>query len=153
MGPMSPIAAQERPLGTTTSDDMISSAREDAFPDDLSDDLHDVAVEAGKILKRTALERGQKRVVTRAAVGRAVATFPDRDHVQVARDVEAWLLDGAGAARPCSDVVQRFRRFLSTSQPMAGPATLPRGVTQLRPQSGAAAQRAELLERVRGRGA
>lgn len=130
-------------------------ASSDEWPEDLDEQLHEPALAAGKILKRTALARGQRREVTRAAVGRAVAAYPDRDHVEVARDVEAWLMDGNGATQPCADVVGRFRRFLKTSQPMPGPAMLPRGVTAIRPtqMSGAAAQRAELLERVREQGA
>jgi hypothetical protein len=79
--------------------------------------------------------RGQKREVTRAAVGHAVLTFPDRDHVKVARDVEAWLLHGRGASKPCADIVGRFRRFLESSEPMAGPPLAP-GVTPMHGRRG-----------------
>jgi len=117
----------------------------DAFPDDLPTELHDAALEAGQILKRTALQRGQKRPVTRAAVGHAVLTFPDRDHVKVARDVEFWLLHGKGARKPCNDIVARYRHFLETSDPAAGPP-LPAGVTPI--FGGGGGQRMSNVDRV-----
>jgi len=124
--------------------------RVDAFPDDLDPSLHEVAIAAGKILKATALKREQKRQVTRAAVGHAVLTHPDRDHVKVARDLEAWLLYGPGARKSCADIVARYRRFLDTSEPMAGPP-LPAGVTPLR-SSGARRQSAgDLLDEIGAR--
>lgn len=100
-------------------------AREDAFPDDLPDELHDVAIAAGRILKGAALERGQSRPVTRAAVGHAVLTFADRDHVVVARNVENWILHGKGRTQSCSDIVARYRRFLDGSDPRPGPPLPP----------------------------
>jgi hypothetical protein len=113
-------------------EEQSAQAREpDAFPDELPSELHDAALAAGKILKATALKRGQKREVTRAAVGHAVLTFPDRDHVKVARELEFWLLHGKGARRSCRDIAARYRRFLDTAEPMAGPP-LPAGVAPLR---------------------
>lgn len=134
-------AAQERPLknGHASKQD---EARADAFPDELPDDLHDVAVAAGKILKAVALRRGQAKAVTRAAVGHAVLTFPDRDHVKVARDVEAWLEHGNGARRACRDVVARYRNFLDSSDPRPGPPLpgAPHGVAP-KPSTGPARMR------------
>jgi hypothetical protein len=103
---------------------------DDAFPDDLPEPLHGTAVAVGKILKRTALTRGQKKPVTRAAVGHAVLSFEDRPHVQVAREVEFWLLHGKGARKECKDIVARYRHFLDGADPAAGPP-LPVGVTPL----------------------
>lgn len=100
--------------------------RGDAFPDDLAESMHDTAIAVGKVLKGTALERGQKRAVTRAAVGQAIVSYPDRPHLQVARDLEAWLIHGKGATKPCADVVARYRQFLKTSEPEAGPPMAPR---------------------------
>jgi len=117
--------AQSQPV-ESPANGKKETAREDAFPDELPAHLHDVAVQAGKILKRAALERRQKRVVTRAAVGHAVLTFADRDHVTVARNVEAWVLHGKGATQSCADIVARYRRFLEGAEPMAGPP-LPAG--------------------------
>lgn len=116
-----PVAAQERPKGTTIRTRQDERVRNDAFPDDLPESMHDAAIEVGKVLKRTALARGQKREVTRAAVGHALVTFPDRPHLKVARDVEYWLMHGRGARKPCADIVARFRQFLETSEPEAGP--------------------------------
>lgn len=134
----------EKPSESTSPAESSGSARAEAdmFPDDLPADLHDVAVAAGKILKATALRRGQKKVVTRAAVGHAVLTYPDRDHVKVARDVEAWLLHGRGARKPCADIVARYRTFLDSSEPMAGPP-LPAGVTPMHGGRMAGADRVE----------
>lgn len=97
------------------------TAPADAFPAELPGDLLEPALAAGRILKAVAIRRGQARAVTRAAVGHAVLTFPDRDHVKVARDVEFWLEHGKGARRPCGDVVSRFRNFLDHSDPRPGP--------------------------------
>lgn len=132
-GPRTPESAPpEAPEGSPSRSptDEMKGARDDEFPEDLPTELHDVAIAAGKILKRTALTRGQKKEVTRAAVGHAVLTFPDRDHVKVARDVEGWLLHGKGARKSCADIVARYRNFLDSSEPMAGPP-LPAGVTPL----------------------
>lgn len=108
---------------------------DDAFPEDLPESLHETAIAVGKLLKRTALTRGQRKAVTRAAVGHAVLTFDDRPHLQVAREVEAWLLHGRGARKPCADIVARYRNFLANSEPAAGPP-LPAGVTPLHGRRG-----------------
>lgn len=129
-------AGQEQPLGNDHASGRKNAGESaDAFPEDLDPSLHEVAIAAGKILKATALRRGQKKEVTRAAVGHAVLSYPDRDHVNVARRVEAWLLYEKGARKPCSDIVARFRNFLDNSEPMAGPP-LPAGVSPIRPRGG-----------------
>lgn len=124
---------------------------EDSFPAELPPEKHAVAVAAGKILKATALKRGQQKKVTRAAVGQVVLSFLDRDHVQVARDVEFWLLHGRGATRRCADIVARYRAFLASSEPMAGPP-LPAGVAPIRgkrDRKGDDGQDAEVLRNMR----
>lgn len=139
--PPSPSQPRSQPVG-----DKKDKAREDAFPDDLPDELHAVAVAAGKILKRTAQQRGQAREVTRAAVGHAVLTFADRDHVKVARDVEAWLLHGRGARKSCSDIVARYRSFLDSSDPRPGPPVAGAPGRAPEPSSGPARMRAMAAE-------
>lgn len=126
-----PIQSQplDEPVG-----DKKKRVREDAFPDDLPPELFEVAVAAGKILKRVAVERGQAKAVTRLTVGHAVLTYPDRDHVLVAREVEAWMLHGRGAQRSCRDVVARYRNFLSNAEPRPGPP-LPGGAGARRPNA------------------
>lgn len=122
---------------TTTKNGHASKqddARADEFPEDLPAELHTVAVTAGKILKKAALARGQRREVTRAAVGHAVLTHPDRDHVKVAREVEGWILHGKGAGRSCSDIVARYRNFLANADPIAGPPVAP-GSSAVRPST------------------
>jgi hypothetical protein len=108
-----------------TSKGNAGRAPEDEFPEDLPAELHPAAIAAGKILKRTAQERRQRRPVTRAAVGHAVLTYADRDHVRVAREVEGWVLHGKGARKPCSDIVARFRNFLANADPAPGPPLPP----------------------------
>lgn len=122
-GGASPVTPKPS-IGTVPNRPKRGTAREqtpDAFPDDLPPELEAVAIEAGRILKSTALTRGQSRPVTRATVGHAVLTYPDRDHVQVAREVQGWLLHGRGASRPCADVVARFRNFLQNADPRPAP--------------------------------
>jgi len=142
--------AQIDPAVTTSSPNghakASGGARPDAFPDDLPEALHEPAVAAGRILKGVAVERGQAKPVTRLTVGHAVLTYPDRDHVQVAREVEAWMLHGRGAQRSCRDVVARFRNFLSNAEPRPGPpiagSAAPRGA----PSTGSGRLRAMAAE-------
>lgn len=131
--PSPPVAAQERPLRNDHAK-AKKEPREDEFPDDLPPELFEIAIAAGKILKRVAVERGQAKAVTRLTVGHAVLTYPDRDHVLVAREVEAWMLHGRGAQRSCRDVVARYRNFLSNAEPRPGPP-LPGGAGARRPNA------------------
>lgn len=124
-------AASPNPSKATVRDSSKeNSAREDEFPEDLPESMHETAIAVGKILRRTAQTRGQKKAVTRAAVGHAVLSFDDRPHLQVAREVEHWLLHGKGARKSCADIVSRYRNFLANSEPAAGPP-LPAGVAPL----------------------
>lgn len=50
---------------------------------------------------------------TRASVARAIASFPDRDHIDAASDLEQWLVHGTGRKIPIADIVQSFRRTLA----------------------------------------
>jgi hypothetical protein len=68
---------------------------EDRFPEDLAEELEPIAIDVGKILKRIALERGQKKPVTRHDVGHALLTY--------------------------EDIVHRYRGFLSNADEAAGP--------------------------------
>lgn len=117
--PQRSIEGREQPL--KGKQERARTETPDAFPDDLPHELESAAIEAGKVLKRTALTRGQSKPVTRAAVGHAVLTYSDRDHVQVAREVEGWLLHGKGARKPCADVVARYRNFLANADPRPAP--------------------------------
>jgi hypothetical protein len=114
---------QNKPLDkpATGRKEARAGAPDDAFPDDLPAELLEPALAAGKILKAVALRRGQTKAVTRAAVGHAVLSLPDRDHVKVARDVEFWLEHGNGARKTCRDIVARYRAFLDSSEPRPGP--------------------------------
>lgn len=136
---------QERREESSGQEDVRAST--DAFPDDLPASMHETAISAGKILKATALAREQRKAVTRAAVGHAVLSFPDRDHVQVARELEAWMLHGRGASQSCADVVARYRNFLKRAEPMAGPPL--RGARPAGPRPGSAAAGADFATRRR----
>jgi hypothetical protein len=146
--------ARNDPSRTTASENDHASrhegrAREDAFPDDLPVELHDAAIAAGKILKRTARERRQTREVTRAAVGHAVLTYPDRDHVKVARDVEGWLLHGKGRTKSCADIVARYRSFLENADPPPGPPLPSNGRHSAADPSTGPARMRDMAERLR----
>lgn len=128
--------------------DARASAPEDEFPEDLPEHLQTIALAVGRLLKKTALQRGQRKPVTRAAVGHALLTFPDHDHVKVAREVEHWLLHGRGVRKPCADIVTRYRKFLDNSDPAAGPP-LPAGVTPMHgPRPGGGGRRLSNAEQV-----
>ncbi len=99
----------------------------DALPDDLPEALHGVADEVLKVIDRIAQARGSSVIPTRMAVGRALAAYPDRNHVSEALDLEHFLVHGDGRSYSAKDVVQRYRRQLDRRAP-----------TYARPASGAA---------------
>ena len=113
-----------------------------ALPDDLPVELHEVAKQAGRVLHRAAVARGQQRVVLLEAVGRAVGSHPTKDHVAVAERIEHWVCWGNGQGKPCRDIVARFRDWLGDSPDVrlpngaaiAAPGALPAGVSRLSPK-------------------
>lgn len=123
----------------------------DEFPAEMPVELTDVAIAAGKVLKRAALARGQGLEVTRRAVGHAVLTYPDRDHLKRALDLENWLTNTPrGRRAPCKDVVQRWRHFLDDSDPMPRtPAGMP--ITSAQPSASSATLR-EMAADLRSQG-
>jgi hypothetical protein len=99
----------------------------------LPEALHQPTIEAGRVLYRAAQARGQKRAVMLEAVGRAVGTYPTKDHVAIAGRVEHWLCWGNGRGKPCSDVVSRFRNFLDDAPDVRLPDGSPLVETHLPP--------------------
>jgi hypothetical protein len=65
----------------------------------------------------------RKRCATpgRAAVARAIAEFPNFDHLAVAKDLEFWALHGKGQRRQSMAIAQTYRNFLKRAEPR--PAT------------------------------
>jgi hypothetical protein len=92
----------------------------DALPHDLPDRLKPAAQRVHALLTELATTKGAQ-VVRLDAVGRALLTYADRDHVGVAEDVAYWWRDGGGHGRPMRDVVQTYRNRLKT-EPAARPA-------------------------------
>ncbi len=90
----------------------------DVLPSDFDLRLATAAKRCLPILQRTAEARGAKPV-TLLAVARAVESYPRRDHVAVAGNVEHWLVHGTGAKQKPKDVVARFRNFLDSSEDVA----------------------------------
>ena len=99
-----------------------SSARESAFEKDLPKDfpaeLRSVLKAVWPVLERVAEVKGSAAPPTRAAVARAIASFPDRDHLDAATDLEQWLVHGMGRKTPIADVVQSYRRTLARGRPV-----------------------------------
>lgn len=83
---------------------------------DMPSELHGSAHASHRVLRSVWEQRGGDEPTLRG-VGLAVAAFPDRDHVMVAREVEHWLIAGRGRQVPCGDVVRRWRSFLKGSPP------------------------------------
>lgn len=79
------------------------------LPDDLPDRLHGAVDAVLEILDRTARARGATIIPTRLAVGRALAAYPNHDHVREAQDLEHYLVHGGGQRVTAKDVVQRYR--------------------------------------------
>lgn len=92
----------------------------DKLPEGLDPRLAKAARSCLPILQRTAEARGANPV-TLAAVARAVETYPRKDHVVVAGELEHWVVFGNGAKRPAKDIVGRFRNFLDGAADVARP--------------------------------
>lgn len=74
-------------------------------------ELHHAAHLSLSILRGVHEQRGGLEPTLRG-VGLAIVAFPDRDHVEIARRVEHWLIAGNGREADCGDIVARFRKFL-----------------------------------------
>lgn len=99
----------------------------DVLPADFDLRLATAAKRCLPILQRTAEARGAKPV-TLLAVARAIESYPRKDHVAVAGNVEHWLVHGTGAKQKPKDVVSRFRNFLDSSEDVAtGTPAAPNG--------------------------
>lgn len=90
------------------------------FTADYPDELKPVALTVRDVLQSVAEARPGSQIVKLGAVSRAIASFPHRDFVQVARDVEHWLLYGNGQRAQSKDVVARYRNFLRGSPEITG---------------------------------
>lgn len=95
------------PLPTLAADDLTRLERE------VFDMLNDLA---GTNAART---RRAVRPVDPAGVRRAVADFPDRDHLTVAKNYVAWQLDSARS--PHTNVVSGYRNQLTNAPAVARP--------------------------------
>ena len=111
------------------SEEPSSSAHEPAFDKDLPPDFPDhlrPALEAvWPVIERIAEAKRSTAPPTRAAVARAIASFPDRDHLDAATDLEQWLVHGTGKKTQIADVVQSYRRTLARTRRAEQPAGPP----------------------------
>lgn len=83
----------------------------DALPADLASHLVEVAPFVAECLTRMA-EAKRAKPVTLAAVGRALATYPNHDHRRIAGEVEHYWVHGGGQTVAVRDVVQTYRNRL-----------------------------------------
>lgn len=110
-----------------------STARKPAFeeedlPGDFPEHLRPALEAAWPVIGRIAEAKGGHVPPTRAAVARAIASYPDRDHLDAATDLEQWLVYGTGRRNQVPDVVQSYRRALSDRRPReTGEARRPSG--------------------------
>ncbi len=92
----------------------------DGFPDEQADTA---ALVLGRLHSIFTVRGGNSP--TLRGVGLAIRSFPDRDHVRVADELEHWATAGNGAARQVRDWAQTYRTFLERSVP-GRPLTLVR---------------------------
>lgn len=97
---------------------------QDLPPTSLVAELHDAARQVLAVLLAVQADRGGN-VPTMRGVGLAMARYPDRDHLSVARDLEHWALAGNGANREVKDWARTLATFLRRSVP--GSASRPSG--------------------------
>lgn len=107
-----------------------SSAREptteEELPEDFPDDLRPALEAVWPVIERVGELKGTGgSPPSRLSVARAIASFPDRDHVDAATDLEQWLLYGTGRNLVVADVVQSYRRTLARIRRREPAATAP----------------------------
>lgn len=68
------------------------------------------------VLEAVATARGAPKP-TAASVDKAIAAFPDRDHLAVVGELEFWAVHGNGRRRKLRSVAQLYRNFLSKADP------------------------------------
>lgn len=83
----------------------------DSLPDDLPEPLRVVAPFVVDSLRRLAEAKGAKDV-TLAAVGRALAAYPEHDHRRIVGDVEHYWVHGDGQTSIVRDAVLTYRNRL-----------------------------------------
>jgi hypothetical protein len=110
--------ARAREKRTTTT----PQGEVDSLPDDLDPQLQTPAGETKRVLDRVFHAKGGTVPPTLAAVGRAVASFPRRDHVGEAEKLEHWLVHGSGRRQANKDVVARYRTWLERADEQTPPA-------------------------------
>lgn len=92
----------------------------DSLPEDFDPKLHPVLQAVQPILHRVAVAKGA-RPVERLPLAKTLTSYPDRDHVAVANDLEHWSLFGNGEKRRAKDIVASYRNFLKRADAVAQP--------------------------------
>lgn len=87
----------------------------DELPDELPENLHAAARQVQARLLELHRRKPGSLYPPLAAVGRTLASHPDRPHVDVAEDVEHYWSFGPGQARRCKDLVATYRNRLKTA--------------------------------------
>lgn len=72
---------------------------------------------------------------TATAVQHAIDAFPDRDHLEVAGELEFWAIHGNGRRRAIKAIAQTYRNFLRKADPAAAGGAAQRSVTERRHQA------------------
>jgi hypothetical protein len=97
----------------------------DSLPPDYPGHLTAVVRQALAVLKRVQSERGGHTPSLRA-VALAVGRYPDRDHDQVAGELEHWATVGNGRNRPVRDWPRQYASFLDRSPAGGAPRSSPK---------------------------
>lgn len=93
----------------------------DGPPTDLSPPLAAAVAPVKTVLDRVFAAKGGTVAPTLAAVGRALDSYPDRDHVEEARKLEHWAVHGSGQRRASKDIVLRYRKWLESADAWTAP--------------------------------
>jgi hypothetical protein len=80
-------------------------------------------------LRDLADTKGCKRP-TYEAITKAIANFPDRDHLAVAHDLDYWARHGNGADRTRMAIANTYRNFLKRAEPKPSAGTSNNGRSQ-----------------------
>jgi hypothetical protein len=122
-------------------DDAQARLKADELPDDLPPRLHDPARQVQQRLLRLHDRKPGSLRPALGAIGRVLASMPDRPHVDVADDVEHYWSFGGGQEVRRVDLVATYRNRLKTAPVVTGGPSPGTGIDDI-------VERAERRERL-----
>lgn len=90
----------------------------DSLPEDFPAELTPPLQAVTPILERVAAAKSAKPI-HRLPLAKTLVAYPDRDHAQVADELEFWCLHGNGEKKNQRDIIATYRNFLKRADAIA----------------------------------